>query len=564
MSVNTSRFATAALTILFMGGILLHAEAAASPSPGAKGSNATDSSSTTFAMPKAAMPKGGVGTGVHSNGQNFSVPRFELFVGYSYLRAVPTLANGNRFVWLNGGSTSLAYNFNRYLGLVGDFGGFNDTRLLKSANPSVVASSSGTAYTFLFGPRVFFRNHERITPFAQALFGGVHAGQVTISSGCAGVGCTPLPAETSFALTAGGGLDVNVHRHIAVRILQAEYLMTNLKNLNTGNSARQNDMRLSAGLVFRFGGSNPSPVAELQPVTYSCTVSPASVYPGDAIAVSGSALNLSPEKTAVYTWSSDGGTVTGTSGTPSIDTTSAAPGTYTVKGHVSEGDKASENADCSATYTVKAFEPPTVSCIADPTEVISGRSVSITATGISPQNRALTYSFSSSSGSVSGSGSTAMLATSGVPTGSITISCNVSDDKGQSASATTSVAVTAPVAAAKPVTHAQCPVSFARDARRPVRVDNEAKACLDQIAMDLQSDSSATLVLVGNSSGDEKNGSALAAKRAINSKAYLVNERGIDSARIALYTGSQDSKGVATTMVPADATFDSAGDTSIQ
>jgi predicted TIM-barrel enzyme len=95
-------------------------------------------------------------------------------------------------------------------------------------------------------------------------------------------------------------------------------------------------------------------------------------------------------------------------------------------------------------------------------------------------------------------------------------------------------------------------------------VDNEAKACLDEVALTLQRDSGATLVLVGNAAGGEKDGEKLAAERAVNTKAYLVGERGIDSSRITLYTGSQDGKVVTTTMVPTDATFEPTGDTLVQ
>jgi len=68
-----------------------------------------------------------------------------------------------------------------------------------------------------------------------------------------------------------------VHRHFAIRIIQAEYLMTRFASYTTGATGTQNDVRLSAGIVFRFGGNRH--VAELTPVTYSCFVNPASVYP---------------------------------------------------------------------------------------------------------------------------------------------------------------------------------------------------------------------------------------------------------------------------------------------
>ncbi len=120
--------------------------------------------------------------------------------------------------------------------------------------------------------------------------------------------------------------------------------------------------------------------------------------------------------------------------TANIDTKTADPGTYTVKGHVTEGSKPGQSADCSASYTVKAFEPPTMSCSANPSTVAPGDSSTITASGASPQNRPLTYSYSASAGSVSGSGSTATLTTAGAAPGTITVTCNVVDDKGQTAS----------------------------------------------------------------------------------------------------------------------------------
>jgi hypothetical protein len=525
-------------------------------------------SSAVYAEPGAAMQKDSTTTAMPvSGGLNFGVPKFELFAGYSYLRAVPTLAAGNRLAWSNGGSASMAFNVNRYLGLVGDFGAYTNSQVRFTGGSAAtvnVDNPNVAVLTYLFGPRLSFRKNERITPFAQVLFGGVHANLVTLA-GCT-VNCTVIPAQDSFAMTAGGGLDVKVRPHLAIRIIQAEYLMTNFEDLTTGNKALQNDMRLSAGIVFRFGGSSAPPLPPPPPLTYFCTVNPSSVFIGDAIAVSGTAVSLNPAKTAVYTWTVDGGTLTGTSttsSTASIDTKNTVPGSYTLKGHVSEGDRAGENADCTAGYVVRAFEPPTVSCLANPSTVNSGDPSAITATGASPQNRPLTYSYSSSSGSVSGRGTTATLTTGGVSAGVITVTCNVADDKGQTASATTPVTVVV-VQAPMRVVSELCPISFARDARRPTRIDNEGKACLDQVALNLQNDSTAKLALIGNAAGVEKGGAKLAAQRGVNAKAYLSGEKGIDSNRITVYTGLQDGKVVSITLIPAGATFDSTGDTPVQ
>ena len=220
-------------------------------------------------------------------------------------------------------------------------------------------------------------------------------------------------------------------------------------------------------------------------------------------------------------------------------------------------------ADCSAQFTVQQFQPPTITCSASPTTVGPGDSSTITANGVSPQNRPLTYSYSASAGSVTGSGSTATLSTAGAAPGTITVTANVVDDKGQTASATTTVTVNAPPPPPAPMTSALCSINFERDTRRPARVDNEAKACLDDIALNLQRTSDAKLAVVGNAASTEKKGSELAAERAVNTKDYLVTEKGIDASRISVYTGSQDGKTVATTLIPNGATLDSTGITAV-
>jgi hypothetical protein len=192
----------------------------------------------------------------YSGGMNSDIPKVELFLGYSYLRAVPTLATGNRLVWLNGGSASIAYNFNRYLGIVADVGDYTNSEI-RFPGPYTgtvdVNDADGGVISYLFGPRLSFRKYNRITPFAQALFGGAHASAVVLSD-CT-FSCTLLPEQNTFAMTAGGGLDVRVRRHFAIRIVQAEYLMTRFQSYATGSTGTQNDMRLSSGIVFRFGGN---------------------------------------------------------------------------------------------------------------------------------------------------------------------------------------------------------------------------------------------------------------------------------------------------------------------
>ncbi len=143
------------------------------------------------------------------------------------------------------------------------------------------------------------------------------------------------------------------------------------------------------------------------------------------------------------------------------------------------------------------------------------------------------------------------------------MTCNVVEDKGQTASATTTVAVQSPPTPPSPVTQKLCSVSFERDTKRPTRVDNEGKACLDDIALNLQRSSDAKVALIGNSDASEqasgKRARLDAAQRAVNTKAYLVEDKGIDASRIVVYTGSTGSKAVDTILIPAGAQLDTTG-----
>jgi outer membrane protein OmpA-like peptidoglycan-associated protein len=249
-----------------------------------------------------------------------------------------------------------------------------------------------------------------------------------------------------------------------------------------------------------------------------------------------------------------------------------------VKGSVKEGKpgkeglKPGESADCSASFTVKEFEPPTISCAANPTTFKPGETSAITATAVSPQNRPLTYSYSASAGTVSGTGTSATFSSTGAPTGEASITCSVSDDKAHTATANTSVTITAPYVPPIPHTQALCSITFDKDKKRPTRVDNEAKACLDEVALDLQKQSDAKAVVVGESDAKEKATTAKedaiqkkhkhpkpvvedASQRAVNAKEYLVTDKGIDASRISVATGTTDGQTVEDYLVPSGATF---------
>jgi hypothetical protein len=314
------------------------------------------------------------------------------------------------------------------------------------------------------------------------------------------------------------------------------------------------------------------------PITLSCNASAPSIFPGDPLTVTGTAGSINPKKNInlLYSWSGTGVTGSGTSAT--VATGPLDPGNYSVKGEVKEGKKGKEglkpgeSAQCEAPYTVKPFEPPTIACSANPTEIQPGGTATVTAQAVSPQNRPLTFSYSASAGTITGGGTTAEFSSAGAPTGAVGITCNVSDDKSHSESANTNITVLAPPPPPPPPkTQPLCSISFSTDKRRPMRVDNEAKACLDQVALDLKQQPDAKAVIVADSDAKEKDTMAKeqkraarnrhvkvedsAAQRAANAKDYLVTDQGIDGSRITTMTGTGDDQSAQDYLVPSGATF---------
>jgi hypothetical protein len=474
--------------------------------------------------------------------------RFDIYGGYGYFHPFNSGIDGFQFqsVYNPNATVSVSAYFNRYFGIQMEGGYFSGTNEHARYIPCSGESCSQLVYTAEAGPIVRLPL-GRWVPFAHALGGGER------TNGPAG-----QSLMWGWGVTGGVGVDYVLpfyNQHFAIRPIQADYQYSQvvygpllLPSGTQGGFSTLTNMKLSAGLVLRLGDVEPP-----QPVMLGCSAQPPSVYPGDPIKVEANALQLNPKKTPVYTWASNGGKITASGPEASIDTTGLAPGDYTVTGHVEEGPKARQQASCAAPFTVKAFEPPTITCSANPSTAVSGTDIAISTSATSPQNRPLTYSYTATAGVIASSGPTAILTTAGLAPGTITVTCNTVDDLGQTAKATTDVIITAPVIAPVPPTQDLCSLSFARDKRRPVRVDNEAKGCLDDIALTLKQQADAHLIMVGSSDTTEKPDAA--AERAMNARQYLVQEKGIDPSRIELRTGATSGKTVTDTLVPPGAVF---------
>jgi opacity protein-like surface antigen len=162
-------------------------------------------------------------------------PKVDVFAGYSYVRENPGPTSGDSFS-LNGGSASVTYHIKDWVSAVADFGGYHNGSILGTG-------VDGTLSTYLFGPRVSYRSYRHFTPFAEALFGGAHAG-ASIAGGTSG-------SQNAFAMAIGGGVDYRINNRFSLRPLEVDYLMTRFPE-GTPNNQTQDNLRASTGIVIHF------------------------------------------------------------------------------------------------------------------------------------------------------------------------------------------------------------------------------------------------------------------------------------------------------------------------
>jgi len=495
---------------------------------------------------------------------NAPAPRWDVFVGYSILdpRGTfhPIQPDGTAppitfQLEKKGLLDSAAYYFNRNVGLVVE-GGEHDLFV----NTGFAGGSSNSGILTLQSGLIYRWPGVHLTPFVHGLGGGAYVD-----------GPDHEPYTWGPVVGGGGGLDWYFGCHgIGIRLFEADYEFIHSNSgvshgtlaagdFVWGDDENINAIRLASGIVFR-GSSYYNPVSGCgawPPPVLACVATPDVVFPGDPVTITATPSGLNPKQTATYTWSGAG--ANGNGSVASVPTASLTPGTYTVKATVTEGSKHVQSADCEANFTVRRWEPPTLSCTAGPMSINPDQTSTITLTGKSPQNLPLTYTCTSTAGAVTMNGNTGTFSANGAPAGPVTINCSVADDKGQTASCNSTLTIVPPPPV-PPVNHVVplCSIDFSNDKQRPTRVDNEAKACLDEVALALQQHPDENLVIVGENSSKDGENAGVAAQRGVNTKNYLATEKGIDPARITVVTGIEGTKGVEEYRVPTGATFTSA------
>src|SRR5205823_1088564 len=149
-----------------------------------------------------------------------------------------------------GAGASVTYNFNRWVGLTLDGSthwGSGESGLGKRIDDAAFSNIS-------LGPKITFRS-KHLSPFIEALVGDHRL----------------MPDAfhdiDKLGFMAGGGLDINVSRHVALRLFRADYVFSNYNYgpRATTPTTELRGARLQAGLNLMFGGE-----VEAAPVSASC------------------------------------------------------------------------------------------------------------------------------------------------------------------------------------------------------------------------------------------------------------------------------------------------------
>ena len=506
-------------------------------------------SRNVFALPSSPRPKASpfpaAGSKVTEEAPGRLLPRYEIAAMYQYLNFNP----GDPFDSFNnhGATGSFTYNANKWLGLTAEIGGYHFGS--RNVNASTAGfSTSGGITSYLFGPRLNLRRFDHFVPFAEFLVGGAHGGPQL----------TGGDSQSTFALAAGGGVDMVILKNLAWRVAELDYFNTNFSGQFLGATARQNSFRAGTGIVLRFGIPNPPPPPNHSPVA-SCSANPASVYTGssDNVAIHVAASDEDNDA-LTYSYTATGGTVDGNGADVRWSPAGLKEGTYTVNAKVDDGKGGTATCATDVAVAPKPNTPPTISCATDRSPIMPGERTGITATASDPDNDPLTYNYSTTGGQIVGSGAKVEFDSTGLQPGSYTVKCSVSDGRGGNADASTNVDVQQPPPPPQATKVGDC--GYNKPAA--TRFDNACKRVGDDVALRLKNDPNAKLVIVGFADAKEPKAAKVAATRADLAKAYL-GEKGIDASRVSTRTGEaskekgmeKENRRVDFVIVPEGATY---------
>jgi len=272
---------------------------------------------------------------------------------------------------------------------------------------------------------------------------------------------------------------------------------------------------------------NYAPTAKVDPATFAITQGES-----QDLRCTGTDQNNDP---LTYSWTVDGQKLAAAGQQISFGSEGRKPGNYTVTCNVSDGEA---SASASSTGTVreriKPNQPPTIECLTTTMDVASGGSIELRAKAADPDGDRLNYSWSATGGSVSGTGETATFNAAGVKAGSYAVTVTVDDGRGGKASCSMTVNVSERLSITKDKCGFFAPGKF--------RVDNCAKAILDDLAVRMKNDPKLKANVIGytDDSRLEKRAKGLGEKRAKAVAAYL-EKQGVETSRMTITDGGPNN-----------------------
>lgn len=156
----------------------------------------------------------------------------ELGFNYTYFHANAPPAQCGCFS-MNGGGGTLVMNMPRGVSLVADLEGAHASKINGT-------SQNVSIFNYMFGPRYSYRTPSRFTPYGEVLVGGAEE----LSN------YAFVQNRQALAVSGGGGVSRVLNRHLAWNMVEVDYVYSRLPNAVNDH---QNDLRVSTGIVFRFG-----------------------------------------------------------------------------------------------------------------------------------------------------------------------------------------------------------------------------------------------------------------------------------------------------------------------
>lgn len=193
-------------------------------------------------------------------------PKYEIFGGYIaagqagdynnlFFRGVGSAVQST-FSSTHGAEASFLYNFNRVLGVKGDFSvqphreGFltGVCAQLPCTPVKQNAAINPKLFNFLAGPEVKFRNHSKFTPYAHGLIGLAH-GNASFTSSGAVASFSLKTSQIGFAAALGGGADIRLSNRFSFRT-GMDFNPAWVGRDDSGARTVIKNVRLCAGILF--------------------------------------------------------------------------------------------------------------------------------------------------------------------------------------------------------------------------------------------------------------------------------------------------------------------------